>query len=257
MEIVTFSHYKEIDQDLLKDSYAIVIDVLRATTVMITALSNGAKKIIPVEEVDEAKLLKKLNSDILLGGERNIIKIEEFEFDNSPLSYKKDIVENKIIAITTTNGTRALKKSIYAKKIFIGSFINAKVTAYYVIKEAVKNKINRIAIVCAGRKGRLALEDILCAGYFVDIIKDILITWQQNQYKEFNENLKLDDLSICAFEFYKKFENNPLEIFKCTSLYNILIELGLKEDIKFCFKKDSINCICEYKDLFVEKVNDF
>lgn len=123
---MTFSHYKELTEGILKDSYAIVIDLLRATSTMIWAISNGANVIIPVENILEAKLFKRLDESVLLGGERGGLKIEGFDLDNSPLSYKKEVVFGKAIVMTTTNGTRALKKASFAKRIFLGSFINGK-----------------------------------------------------------------------------------------------------------------------------------
>ena len=63
-----------IDSEVLKGKIAVVIDMLRATSVITTALYNGAKKVIPVVSVEEAfekaKELKSLGEEVLLGGER-------------------------------------------------------------------------------------------------------------------------------------------------------------------------------------------
>ncbi|WPX09106.1 2-phosphosulfolactate phosphatase family protein [Anaerocellum danielii] len=242
MKIVIFSHYKEVADEILKDSYAIVIDLLRATTTMIWAISNGAEKIIPVEEIYEARLLKNLNKSVLLGGERGGVQIEGFDLDNSPLSYKKEVVFGKTVVMTTTNGTRALKKAAGAKRTFLGSFINAKKTAEYIVNEALHQGIGTISIVCAGTEERFTLEDILCAGYFVEL------------FKESFSNIYLDDLSIASYELYKKFENDPHEILKYSYHYNNLKKLGFVADLEFCLKKDFVDLVCEYKNLVVEKV---
>jgi 2-phosphosulfolactate phosphatase len=239
---MTFSHYKELTEGILKDSYAIVIDLLRATSTMIWAISNGANVIIPVENILEAKLFKRLDESVLLGGERGGLKIEGFDLDNSPLSYKKEVVFGKAIVMTTTNGTRALKKASFAKRIFLGSFINGKKTAEYILKEALKYDMQKIAIVCAGTEEKFTLEDVLCAGYFVDIFKTCL------------EKIEVDDLSLASYELYKKFENDPHEILKYSYHYNHLKKLGFEADLEFCLKKDFVDCVCEYKNLVVEKV---
>lgn len=239
---MTFSHYKELTEGILKDSYAIVIDLLRATSTMIWAISNGANVIIPVENILEAKLFKRLDESVLLGGERGGLKIEGFDLDNSPLSYKKEVVFGKAIVMTTTNGTRALKKASFAKRIFLGSFINGKKTAEYILKEALKDDMQKIAIVCAGTEEKFTLEDVLCAGYFVDIFKTCL------------EKIEVDDLSLASYELYKKFENDPHEILKYSYHYNHLKKLGFEADLEFCLKKDFVDCVCEYKNLVVEKV---
>lgn len=242
LKIVTFSHYKEVTDEVLKSSYTIVIDLLRATSVMIWAISNGAKRIIPVESVDEARLFKSLDEDVLLGGERGGVKIEGFDLDNSPLSYKKEIVSGKTIIMTTTNGTRALKKAAPAKRVFLGSLINARKTAEYIIKEAKQHNITAVSIVCAGTEEKFTLEDILCAGYFVHLFKENL------------EDVFLDDLSLASQVIYKKFENDPHEILKYSYHYNNLKKLGFDADLEFCLKKDFVDCVCEYKNLIVEKV---
>jgi len=242
LKVMTFSHYKELTEGILKDSYAIVIDLLRATSTMIWAISNGANVIIPVENILEAKLFKRLDESVLLGGERGGLKIEGFDLDNSPLSYKKEVVFGKAIVMTTTNGTRALKKASFAKRIFLGSFINGKKTAEYILKEALKDDMQKIAIVCAGTEEKFTLEDVLCAGYFVDIFKTCL------------EKIEVDDLSLASYELYKKFENDPHEILKYSYHYNHLKKLGFEADLEFCLKKDFVDCVCEYKNLVVEKV---
>jgi len=242
LKILTFSHYKDVDEKEIKDSVAIVIDLLRATSVMIWAISNGAKKIIPVESIEEAKLFKNIEENFLLGGERGGLKIEGFDLDNSPFSYKKEIVLGRTIVMTTTNGTRALKKAAMAKRIFLGSFINGKKTAEYILKKALKDDMQKIAIVCAGTEEKFTLEDILCAGYFADIFKTCL------------EKIEVDDLSLASYELYKKFENDPHEILKYSYHYNRLKQLGFEKDLEFCLKKDFVDSICEYKNLVVEKV---
>ena len=95
---------------------AVVFDVLRATSTMITALHNGVKSIIPVSTIKEGLELKKNFSDALLGGERNGLRISakisggvDFDLGNSPREFVKEKVDGKTVVITTTNGTIELK----------------------------------------------------------------------------------------------------------------------------------------------------
>lgn len=97
-----------ITRETVEGRHVLVMDVLRATSTIVTALNNGAKRIIPVETVEEAVALKRRCADSLLGGERGGVRPEGFDFGNSPLEYSKDAVQNKTIVLTTTNGTRAL-----------------------------------------------------------------------------------------------------------------------------------------------------
>ena len=125
--IISADHIKE---EYLDDKIVVVIDMLRATSVITTALANGAKEVVPMLTVEEAfnkkKELSEKGLDALLGGERRAIKIEGFDFTNSPLEYTRDQIEGKSIILSTTNGTRAINLSLKASKILIGAMINAK-----------------------------------------------------------------------------------------------------------------------------------
>ncbi|HSY42699.1 MAG TPA: 2-phosphosulfolactate phosphatase, partial [Candidatus Acidoferrum sp.] len=100
----------------LSGTACVVFDVLRATSTFVTALHHGASAIIPVSEISEAMDIGKKRPDVLLGGERNGVKIRtaegEFDFGNSPREYTPEKVKGKTIVSTTTNGTRALRACV-------------------------------------------------------------------------------------------------------------------------------------------------
>ena len=104
------------------DSIVVVIDVLRATSSMCVAFEHGAEKIIPVEGVEETRKYKE--KGFVIAAERDGEMIEGFDFGNSPFSFMGDAVKGKSIAISTTNGTQAIKVAKYAKQVVIGSFLN-------------------------------------------------------------------------------------------------------------------------------------
>jgi 2-phosphosulfolactate phosphatase len=112
-----------INEEELTGKTVVVIDVLRATSVITTSLNNGASDVIVKVEVEEALKLK--NDETLLGGERKALKIEGFDLSNSPLEYSRDRVESKRIVLTTTNGTKTIHRASHADKIYIGSILNA------------------------------------------------------------------------------------------------------------------------------------
>src|SRR4051794_21946566 len=93
---------------------AVVFDVLRAGSSMVTALSNGAAEIRLVATPDEAReVAAKLQpGTFLLGGERGGVKIEGFDLGNSPREYARNRVTGKTIVFTTTNGTEAVRACI-------------------------------------------------------------------------------------------------------------------------------------------------
>ena len=127
----------DITESKIENKIAVVIDMFRATSVIVTALNNGCKEVIPYLTIEETlEHAKKLNrEDYILGGERRAVKIDGFDLSNSPLEYTEEIVKNKSVLMTTTNGTRTLTKSTSAKRILIAAMINAKAVAKKLIAD--------------------------------------------------------------------------------------------------------------------------
>jgi len=206
-----------LPENIETDGVCLVIDVLRATSTIVTALSNGALLVKPVEKIEEAINMKE--KDFLLCGERNGLKIEGFDLGNSPLEYKKEIVKGKKIVLTTTNGTKAIKL-LKASKIIAVSFLNVSFAV-----NAVKN-FEEINIVCSGTNGKFSLEDFLLSGLIVKLLnrKDI------------------DDASKVAMHYYESVENVESEIRKSSHAQR-LINLGFEKDIIFCSQIDLFNTV--------------
>jgi 2-phosphosulfolactate phosphatase len=138
--------------------------VLRATTVIVRALDAGAKRIIPTLDPEDAiRVRERLGRDgVLLGGERNAVRIDGFDLDNSPASYTPESVGGATIAFTTTNGTRALQRvaNAGAPRVICAAFANLAA----VVDRLAGDERAHILIVCAGTEGAVSLEDTLCAG---------------------------------------------------------------------------------------------
>lgn len=158
-------------EEMARSKVAVVIDVLRATSSMVTALANGAKGIIPVRSMgDASQIVAKIGSDnFLLCGEKDGIKIENFDLGNSPFEYTKERVADKTIVLTTTNGTQAIQQATLAKKLYLASFLNVGAIINQLKTKHLKDKI---VLICSGWKGRISIEDTLCAGYIVDALLD-------------------------------------------------------------------------------------
>ena len=149
----------------VRGGVAVIIDVLRASTTITHALANGAARILPCGEVEEARqIASALDPDeVRLGGEREGVLIEGFHFDNNPLAYTPTAVAGKTIVFTTSNGTRALLRAAGADRVLIGSFVNLQG-----IVNQLQNDPRPVHLVCAGTKGSITIEDSLCAGAIVD-----------------------------------------------------------------------------------------
>ncbi len=148
----------------------VVVDVLRATSTIVEALSNGAKEVIPVNTFEFA--LKASGSifggQTILGGEKNTKKIESFNLGNSPLEYTKEVVSGKSIILFTTNGSKAIVKAKFSAHLIICAFTNLITVAKYLVELG-----NDFEILCAGRAGGFSMEDTICAGKLISEIESL------------------------------------------------------------------------------------
>ena len=156
-----------IEPGSLGGGVAVVLDVLRATTVMVHALDAGAVAILPCLEVADVKAAAPLPAGkVVLAGERQGLPIADFDFGNSPGSFTSDSCGGRTIVMTTTNGTRAIHAALDAERILIGSFLNLSATV-----RALQGDSRPIHIVCSGTNGLVSFEDNLLAGALVRSLK--------------------------------------------------------------------------------------
>ena len=221
---------------------AVVIDVLRATSVITTALENGAREVIPVKTVEEAQNLYAQcdAANTLRGGERNALKIEGFDLSNSPLEYKKKVVEGKTLILTTTNGTNAINNIIGADEVVLACFRNVAAVAEVIARknyEAIqkdsglpRSARNDVVIVCAGTEGRFSLDDGLCAGMIIDLLK------QQTE-------VETDDLGLLLTHYYISNKTNLLGALSGCFHLKRLFTLGFYDDIRFCLETNCVTTV--------------
>lgn len=217
----------EVTPDRIKGRAVAVIDVFRATSVMCEAIANGAKKIIPVTDVQTCHQLKteilrqSPQEKILLGGERKTYKIEGFDLDNSPLAYTREMVQDATIIMSTTNGTRTINAASAADHIFIASFLNA--TA---VTQSLAATNLDITIICAGRHDRFTIEDGLCAGL-------IALQLQSMGYA-------LTDYAWTMADIYERYSSDIYTPLAHCEHYNYIRE-RLYDDIQYCLSKNILN----------------
>jgi 2-phosphosulfolactate phosphatase len=168
---------KFVTQQELAGTAVVVIDLLRASTTICTALANGATEVWPFLEVEETQqAIKKLRrSAVLLGGERNGRLIAGFDLGNSPAEYTPSRVAGKQILFTTTNGTRALQHARLAMRVVIGAMVNLSPVA-----KSIRDEPN-VHILCAGTGGKVTREDILAAGALVDRLVTDTKDWRLSE----------------------------------------------------------------------------
>lgn len=181
----------------LQGGIAVILDVLRASTTIVHALANGARCVVPCGEVeDSARIVESLpHGTALRGGEREGVLIEGFDLDNNPFAYSTEVVRGKTIVFTTSNGTRALLRSAQADRVIIGSFVNLQA-----IVDVLASDSRPVHLVCAGTKGKITVEDCLCAGAIVDRLLKATGT---------DESTWTDDQLRLALDLYRQESTTP------------------------------------------------
>lgn len=147
---------------------AVVIDVLRASTTMITALAHGAVAVMPRRSIEEARAAAAACPGAVLGGERGCVRIEGFDVGNSPLEYTLARVAGRTVVITTTNGTAALAACHEATEVLVGAMVNRTAVAAAAKRLALAQGLSAVHLVCAGTDGEVTREDVLTAGAILD-----------------------------------------------------------------------------------------
>lgn len=201
----------------VSNKIVVVVDILRATSCIVTAFAHGVDSITPVADADECQNMKR--QGFIISGERNGQKIPGFDKGNSPFEYMDEAIKGLKIAFTTTNGTRAIEKSKGAKQILIGSFLNlSAITRYLLMSD------HHILIVCAGWKGKINLEDSLFAGALVDKLR---------------KHIEPDcDAPLVAQELYLTAKKDLLKFLSTSSHVKRLNKLNIYKDIEFCLTLD-------------------
>lgn len=216
----------------VSNSIVVIVDVLRATSTIATALYNGAKSIIPVDSVSKCMEIGR-QIDGVTAGERDGQIAEGLEYGNSPFEYPKEFIEGKTLVLTTTNGTRLLHMALEkgAKEIITGSFPNLSAVCDHLV-EMKQNVI----LGCAAWRDKVNIEDTLFAGAVISKIKE-----------HFSINC---DSSHIAEVMYEKGKKDLFEFLKKNdaSHYHRLMNFGLEEDIRYCLAADEANVLPIYKE---------
>jgi 2-phosphosulfolactate phosphatase len=216
----------------VSSSIIVIIDILRATSTIATALYNGAKSIIPVDSVAECIKLGK-QMEVITAGERDGKIADGLKYGNTPLQYTPEFIKGKTLVLTTTNGTRLLHMALAdgAPAIITGSFCNLSAVCDYL---SAQNK--NVILACAAWKNRINIEDTLFAGAVISRIKSYF--YKNCDASEIAESV----YHLAKHDLYKFMQEHR------ASHYERLMGYGLEEDIRFCLTADNANLNVVYKD---------
>ena len=239
--ILTPAELPGLQQRNLSGTACVVFDVLRATSALVTALHNGARAIVPVSEISEALARRQQQPDVLLGGERDGVRIRaaqtggvDFDLGNSPREYTPEKVRGKIIVSTTTNGTRALRAGAGAETVVAASFLNLSATARFLHQLSPAH----VVLVCAGTRENTALEDVLAAGALCELLEAGSSRGDDRTAQRAVPAGFSDSAEIARRTFVQAKPSLAATVATAENARRLLAIPELREDVSFCLQHD-------------------
>ncbi|MCX6157136.1 MAG: 2-phosphosulfolactate phosphatase [Ignavibacteriota bacterium] len=238
------------DELTLKDKNVVVVDILRASSTILTALVNGAKEVIPAESVSVAARISKGLGNSILCGERNGKVIEGFKLGNSPFEYSAEKVKSKSLVFSTTNGTIAIAKSKYAKSCVLASFLNFSAVVGHL--SALNDDFT---IVCSGKLNDFCVEDSVYAGLLIAKLFEL----------NSKSNYTLLDSGYISYQLAKQLiyknakpdQHRVFNMFKKSEHGKYLVSLGFEKDLEYCSNIDSFKNLPTFKNNIIKLKETF
>jgi 2-phosphosulfolactate phosphatase len=219
----------------LARTLCVVFDVLRATSSMVTALANGAESILPVAEIPEALALRRGDPELLLAGERDGVRIlanltgdVDFDLGNSPREFTRARIGGRRIAMTTTNGTRALRACAHARRVVLGSFLNLSATVDFIRQQSPRE----LLLVCSGTLDQAAYEDVLGAGALCARL------WAESPPEH-----AADSALLARRVFLSEQADLFAAVAQSRNAARLLRQPELADDVRFCLQQDAFELV--------------
>jgi 2-phosphosulfolactate phosphatase len=207
---------------------AVVVDVLRSASTIVTALANGARAVLPAASTEEAlQIARSLGRDgVLLCGEQRHRRIEGFDLGNSPSEFRREVVEGRTLVLHTTNGTATLLAVADARAVWVLSFLNLSAVVSALLEEDAD-----LALVCAGRSGLVGLDDVWCAGAAVA------------RLAEARPGVELGDGAVAAHILWAAHAPVDAARLAATAAGRALAAAGLAADLEECARTDAVDLV--------------
>jgi 2-phosphosulfolactate phosphatase len=245
--LFTPAEFAALPQRDLTGTVCVVFDVLRATSTIVTALANGAAAVIPVAEIPEALALKRARPQLLLGGEREGVRIRadltggvDFDLGNSPREFTRERVVGRTIVLTTTNGSRALRACAGARAVFASSFLNLRATAEHLQSLPPAN----LLLVCSGTFDQAAFEDVLGAGALADLL-----------WARFPGNATTDSARMTRQIYLQHHNDLMLAMEHSRNGRRLLANPELRDDVAWCLRRDACPLVATLENDSIIQVN--
>ncbi len=231
---------QEIAPERLAGATSVVIDVLLATTTLVTAFDNGAHHVFPAQSLEEAdEVLGRLDaSNTLRGGEQDAERIDGYELGPYPGEYSPEVVAEKDVIFVTTNGTRALANAAPSEKVLVGCLRNAPAIAHYL----QDSETDSIYLICAGSGGRFILEDFLGASSILSYMH--------------TEDWHLNDAAWMALDFARNYQDREMEALKHGRAGRWFVENDRQQELEFVGDVGASDLVAQVVDGRLRRVPD-
>lgn len=220
-----------------KDAIVVIVDILRATSAIITAFMNGANRIIPVATLEEAKAYKE--KGYMVAAERDGIVRDFADFGNSPYNFTRERIDGKEIVYSTTNGTNSIMMAGNSHRVLVGAYLNLNSIAQYII-----NKNHDLLILCAGWKTKFNLEDSLFAGALADtVLKN-------------NNFYTICDSTLASIDLWNVAKKDLMAYINKVAQRHRLRKNKLDDVIEYCHTPDQTNIIPVLKEYYLVQLSE-
>ncbi|MFZ5434658.1 MAG: 2-phosphosulfolactate phosphatase [Calditrichota bacterium] len=225
ISINLFISPRNVTDDDLRGCTVVVVDVLRSSSTIATALLNGAREIIPVLTPAEAGELASRSGrkQCLLCGEREGRKIDGFDLGNSPSEYINERISGRILIFSSTNGAGAVLRAKAADHVYVGGYNN-----FAAVAKRVAEDRKPVVILCAGKFEHFSIEDFVCGGKFINYLETRL-----------KRDVILNDGARAAALLHRHFDGSINNLLRSSNHGKFLMSLGYEEDIDFCSRLDT------------------
>ena len=206
----------------LRGKVAVIVDILRATSTIVTALGEGISHVFPVASLEECTALGQQHG-CLTAAERDGLPAAGFDLGNSPFGFLEDgrPLRGRALTISTTNGTSALRRSLAAEAVVVGAFLNLAAVA-----EFARQQQRDVLVVCAGWKGQFCLEDTVFGGALAEQLAT-----------DFDVNSS--DATLAALHLWRQAKADLPAYLLQSSHVRRLNSLEASQDFEFCMQLDT------------------
>jgi 2-phosphosulfolactate phosphatase len=220
-----------------KDAIVIIVDILRATSAIITAFMNGATRIIPVATLEEAKAYKE--KGYMVAAERDGIVRDFADFGNSPFNFTRDRIDGKDIVYSTTNGTQSITMASECYRVLIGAYLNLSSIVQYIVHEK-----HDVIVLCAGWKNKFNLEDSLFAGALAEKVLE-----DSNFYT-------ICDSTLASIDLWNIARKDLMAYINKVAQRHRLKKNKLDDVIEYCHTPDQTDIIPALKEFYLVRLSE-